>query len=132
LPLDTDWLGFNQTEDEGGQCPFNGQLHTNLLASIHIQAWRKFAPKLDFVAPRNDAEVLSTPLWWTTQFYGSSFGFTLVRATNLARQGLRFIQDMWNSATQSFMTGKELSLKFHLGPGDLASYDRMVVAFLAK
>jgi hypothetical protein len=36
---------------------------------------------------------------------------------------------MWNSATQSFLTGAELGVRFKLGPGDLASYDCMVDAF---
>jgi hypothetical protein len=93
-----------------------------------LQAWRKFVTKLDFVSPKNEAEVLSTPLWWNTQFYGSNFGFTMIRAASLARKGLRFLRDMWNPLTQTFLTGDEIQRRYVLDPDGMHSYERMVGA----
>jgi hypothetical protein len=93
-----------------------------------LQAWKKFAPKLDFMAPTNNAEVLSTPLWWTTQFYGSNFGFTYAWAAQLARQGLYFLCDLWNQQTLFFFTWERISVQYRFGPSNQLCYNRMIVA----
>lgn len=38
----------------------------------------------------------NTPLWWTTQFYGNNFGFSLQTASGLARRGLTHMHHLWN------------------------------------
>ena len=65
--------------------------HGHQVSNQLLLAWRKFVPELDFATPKNKFEVFSTPLWYMTQFYSSSFGFSLVRVANLTRQGLQFI-----------------------------------------
>ena len=94
-----------------------------------MQAWKRFSPKIDFIAPTNYDEVLNTPLWWTTHFYGIYFGFSYEQASRLARKGMKFIRDIWYQATNEFLTWPALKDKFFVHNEVEASYHTMLRQF---
>jgi hypothetical protein len=93
-----------------------------------MQGWKKFSKKLEMSTPTNAAEVLSTPLWWTTHFYAGNFGFSLAEATRLMKSGITHIRDLWNGAGQICYTCKELTQRYQLGRVDRNSFNRMLDA----
>jgi hypothetical protein len=79
-----------------------------------LKAWKMFAAKLEVSSPCNAAEVLSTTLWWSTQFYASNFGFSHQQAAKLMRVGLTHVCQLWNPTLQRLYTGDELKIIFKI------------------
>jgi hypothetical protein len=90
-----------------------------------IQGWKKFSKCLEMSPPTNDAEVLSTTLWWSTQFYAASFGFSVLQAARLMSRGLQHVRDLWNAETH---TSEELINCYQVSRADQAPLIRMIAA----
>ena len=54
--------------------------------------------RLEFLPPKNEAEVLSFPLWWTMQFYVGNFGFSCQSVSRLAQAGLSHFKNLWDES----------------------------------
>jgi hypothetical protein len=94
-----------------------------------LKAWKKFAAKLEVSSPCNAAEVLSTTLWWLTQFYASNFGFSHQHAAKLMRAGLTHVRQLWNPELQQLYTGDELKIIFKIPAQVQPTVTRMLDAF---
>ena len=73
-PLDAQWILIHKFRASRGS-----QLYDRIL-----QAWRKLVGTLEFTAPKNDDEVLSTGLWWSTHYIGRNFGFQPKKGRTIA------------------------------------------------
>jgi hypothetical protein len=93
-----------------------------------IQGWKKFSKCLEMSPPTNDAEVLSTTFWWSTQFYTASFGFSVLQAARFMSRGLQHVRDLWNAETQLLHTSEELINRYQVSRADQAPLIRMIEA----
>jgi hypothetical protein len=91
-----------------------------------IKAWRRFIPHLSVQPLVNECEVLTTNLWWTSHFIGSQFGFSHEHATQLMRNDMQQIQDIWNPMTRSFLPWYEVGICYGLLPQDRHCYTNLV------
>jgi len=81
-----------------------------------ISAWKKIVKNIELLPSSNASEVLSTSIWWSTNFIGSNFHFSIDRARVLARAGLRSIGDLWDANISDFKTWETISIEFPFTP----------------
>ena len=70
------------------------------------------------LALTNEAEVLSTTLWWSTYFYVGGFGFSMAQAARLMKAGLSHMKHLWNEPQRTFYSAPKLAQVYHLKDQD--------------
>ena len=76
--------------------------------------------------PTNSNEVLVTSLWFSKNFIGHHFGFTLTRAVTLQRAGMDTINAIWNPQTQDLLSWNQAQAKFSLKPDEEGAYPNIL------
>ncbi|KAG0575769.1 hypothetical protein KC19_5G029800 [Ceratodon purpureus] len=82
------------------------------------QSWRIMSPHVDAVPPTSFEEVQNTSLWWTTTYVGHNFGFSEIRARQLAAHGLQCLRDLWEPESMTILPWEVLERRFHLREQD--------------
>jgi hypothetical protein len=80
------------------------------------------------MAPSNKAEVLNTPLLWSTTFYAAGFGISLPQAACIMSAGLTHVQQLWDAQVKDFRSLAQLIQDYHLKAQDQPALQRMLAA----
>jgi hypothetical protein len=72
-----------------------------------MRTWKHFVNKLLFILPLWVESIKRVGLWWGSDFRGSKYGTSILRAQKLHTIGLQQVRDLWDLNLNGFHSWEE-------------------------